>query len=326
MSHDNYLLKAKRVIDIEIEAAQALREALDESFIQSIDILKSTLDNHGKIVVIGVGKSGNIGHKIAATLNSTGATAVVLNSQNALHGDLGILSDGDAVIALSYSGETIELLELLPFIKRFQVKLIAITGKPHSTLAQEADTLLHTPVKREACPLNLAPTSSSTAALIMGDALAMVLLDARGFTDEDFARFHPGGSLGRTLLTRVSDIMRSDQNLATVSTSSSVQDALTAMNTARAGACVVLTDTKELAGVFTHGDFARSYAADSTIGDKPIAEHMTKKPITVYAHALAAEALKTISQFRVDDIVVLDKLDNVVGLIDTQDFARLKLI
>lgn len=326
MSQHDYILKAKRVIDIEIEAAHALSDTLGDSFIEAVNILKDTLSNHGKIIVLGVGKSGNIGHKIAATLNSTGATAVVLNSQNALHGDLGMISDGDAVIALSYSGETIELLELLPFIKRFQVQLIAITGKPNSTLSKHSDALLHTPVKREACPLNLAPTSSSTAALIMGDALAMVLLDARGFTDEDFARFHPGGTLGHALLTRVSDIMRSDQSLASVPITSTVQQALAAMNSARTGACIVLSENQQLAGVFTHGDFARAYAKNHSIGASPIKEHMTEKPITVYANALAAEALKTISKHRVDDIVVLGDNEQVVGLIDTQDFARLKLV
>ena len=179
-------------------------------------ILQHTLENRGKIVVVGVGKSGNIGHKIAATLNSTGATAVVLDSQNALHGDLGLLSDGDAVMVLSYSGETRELLDLLPFIKRFDVKLIALTGNPGSTLSRFSEVTLDTSVEREACPLNLAPTSSSTAMLVMGDTLAMVLLESRGFTEEDFARFHPGGSLGRALLTRVSDIMRVDAELPTV--------------------------------------------------------------------------------------------------------------
>ena len=326
MSEHDYILKGKRVIDIEIEAAQALRATLGESFIQAIESLKSTLEQRGKIVVIGVGKSGNIGHKIAATLNSTGATTVVLNSQNALHGDLGILSDGDIVIALSSSGETAELLDLLPFIKRFQVQIIAISGKVESTLAQQADIILHTPIEREACPLNLAPTSSSTAALIMGDALAMVLLDARGFTDEDFARFHPGGSLGKALLTRVSDIMRSQQQLATASEASSVHDALLAMNSARTGACVILNSSEAIVGIFTHGDFVRAYAENTSVGNQCVAEYMTTKPITVNLNALATEALKTIRQNRVDDIVVLDQEGHLAGLIDTQDFARLKLI
>lgn len=299
---------------------------LDSRFVEAVGILHQTLDHHGKIVVIGVGKSGNIGLKIAATLNSTGATAVVLDSQNALHGDLGLLSDGDAVLALSYSGETRELLDLLPFIKRFEVKVISLTGNPQSTLARLSEVSLDTSVEREACPLNLAPTSSSTAMLAMGDALAMVLLEARGFTEEDFARFHPGGTLGRALLTRVSDIMRSDQSLPTVGEDADVFAALDAMNRARAGACVILDPDGGLAGIFTHGDFARSFRIDPLLGNKPVASLMTRKPITVRSDALAVEVLRTIGKNRIDDIVVLDAAGRPVGLIDTQDLARLKIV
>jgi len=299
---------------------------LDDSFIVAVGLLHTTLDNRGKIVVVGVGKSGNIGHKIAATLNSTGATAVVLNSQNALHGDLGLISDGDAVLLLSYSGETSELLDLIPFIKRFDVRLIAITGQPDSSLSKLSDITLDTSVEREACPLNLAPTSSSTAMLVMGDALAMVLLESRGFTEEDFARYHPGGSLGRALLTRVADIMRGGDALPTVAEDALVVDALIAMNTARAGACLILTADGFLAGIFTHGDFARGYQKDPSIGERPIAGLMTRRPITVQADSLAVEAVKTIGLNRIDDIVVLGADGKPAGLVDTQDFARLKII
>lgn len=299
---------------------------LDSRFVEAVGILHHTLDRHGKIVVIGVGKSGNIGLKLAATFNSTGATAVVLDSQNALHGDLGLLSDGDAVLALSYSGETRELLDLLPFIKRFEVKVIALTGNPQSTLARLSEVALDTSVEREACPLNLAPTSSSTAMLAMGDALAMVLLEARGFTEADFARFHPGGLLGRALLTRVSDIMRTDSALPTVGEDADVFAALDAMNRARAGACVILDADGGLAGIFTHGDFARSFRIDPLLGNKPVASLMTRKPITVRSDALAVEVLRTIGQNRIDDIVVLDGDGKPAGLIDTQDLARLKIV
>lgn len=316
----------RRVIEMEAQALTAMSALLSDSFAEAVEMLKEVLDGHGKIVVVGIGKSGNIGHKIAATLNSTGSTAVVLNSQNALHGDLGLVSDGDAVIALSYSGETAELLDLLPHIKRFDVKLIALTGKTDSTLGLHADTVLDTSVEREACPLNLAPTSSSTAMLVMGDALAMVLLDARGFTEESFARFHPGGALGRALLTKVADIMRSGEALASVNDASTVSDALVAMSEARSGACVVLAGDGSLAGVFTHGDFARSYQEDAGVGSRAVAELMTRDPISVAADALAAEAMKTIGDHRVDDIVVLDADGRAVGLIDTQDLARLKIV
>lgn len=322
----DYLALARNVIAIESEGLRRMAGRLDDHFITAVKLLQSTLDQRGKIVVVGVGKSGNVGHKIAATFNSTGATAVVLNSQNALHGDLGLISDGDAILLLSYSGETSELLDLIPFIKRFDVHLIAITGQPDSTLSKLSDLTLDSSVEREACPLNLAPTSSSTAMLVMGDALAMVLLDARGFTEEDFARYHPGGSLGRALLTRVSDIMRGGEALPTVQEGALVLDALIAMNAARAGACLILKQDGYLAGIFTHGDFARGYQLDPGIGEKPIADLMTRQPITVKADSLAVEAIKTIGKNRIDDIVVLGADGKPAGLVDTQDFARLKII
>jgi len=322
----NCLEKGRRVFELEIEELQRVSSSLDESFCQAVEIFKKALDTKGKIVVIGIGKSGNIGHKIAATLNSTGATAVVMNSQNALHGDLGILSDGDAIIALSYSGETTELLDLLPFIKRSAVKIIGVTGHPDSTLAKHSDVTLLTTINQEACPLKLAPTSSSTAMLVMGDALAMTLLETRGFTEEDFSRFHPGGSLGRALLTKVSDIMRSGDALATVSLEATVHDALTAMSKAHSGACLITTADGTLAGIFTHGDFARCFQDDANIGTYAIRQLMTANPITLSSDSLAAEAVSTIGTHRIDDIVVLDAEKKPVGLIDTQDFARLKLI
>lgn len=320
------LEKARFVIETEIEGLRRMSGLLGGGFIEAVRMLQNTLDQRGKIVVVGVGKSGNIGHKIAATLNSTGATAVVMDSQNALHGDLGLLSDGDAVLALSYSGETRELLDLMPFIKRFDVKVVSLTGKPESTLSRLSDVTLDTSVEREACPLNLAPTSSSTAMLVMGDALAMVLLEARGFSEEDFARFHPGGSLGRALLTRVSDIMRSDTALPTVNEDADVFAALDSMNLARAGACLILAADGTLAGIFTHGDFARGFRIDPLLGGKPVAALMTRNPITVQSDALAVEVLRTIGQNRIDDIVVVDATGRPVGLIDTQDLARLKIV
>lgn len=322
----DYLARARSVIETEIEGLRRMGMRLDNAMVVAVKILQGVLESRGKIVVVGVGKSGNIGLKIAATLNSTGATAVVLDSQNALHGDLGLLSDGDAVIALSYSGETRELLDLLPFIKRFDVKIIAMTGKLNSTLSGFSEVTLDTSVEREACPLNLAPTSSSTAMLVMGDALAMVLLEARGFTEADFARFHPGGSLGRALLTRVSDIMRADAAVPSVGEDADVFAALDAMNRARAGACLILDGGGRMVGIFTHGDFARSFRSDPTLGGKPVATLMTRNPITVPADSLAVEVLKTIGQNRIDDIVVLSAEGRPVGLIDTQDLARLKIV
>ena len=321
-----YLDKARVVIDIEIEALKGMAGRLNGSFVDAVDILLETLNHKGKIVVVGVGKSGNVGLKIAATLNSTGATSVVMDSQNALHGDLGMMCDGDAVIALSYSGETRELLDLIPFIKRFDVKIVGITGRAHSTLSRLSDVTLDTSVEREACPLNLAPTSSSTAMLVMGDALAMVLLEARGFTEQDFARFHPGGSLGRALLTKVSDIMRSADELPVVDERANVFAALDAMNRSRAGACLILDGDGRLAGIFTHGDFARCFRADPLLGEKPVADLMTRKPITVPVDVLAVEVLRTLKQNRIDDLVVVDPEGRPVGLVDSQDLARLKIV
>ena len=326
MNETNHDTRGKEIFDLEIAELQRVRTSLGPSFHQAVELLKGVLEKKGKIVVVGIGKSGNVGHKIAATLNSTGSTAVVLNSQNALHGDLGLISDGDAIVALSYSGETAELLDLLPFIKRFDVNIIGITGKAGSTLDHHSDTTLLTEVSREACPLNLAPTSSSTAMLVMGDALAMVLLESRGFTEDDFSRFHPGGSLGRALLTKVSDIMRSGDQLAIISPDHTVQDALSAMSAARSGACVITKEDGSLAGIFTHGDFARSFQEDTAIGQEKVSRFMTVNPITLNADSLAAEAVTTIGTHRIDDIVVLDENGHPIGLIDTQDFAKLKLI
>lgn len=320
------LAKAIKVIDMEIEAIQLMKSQLNSSFEIAVTLLKKTVESDKKIIVIGVGKSGNIGHKIAATLNSTGATSVVLNSQNAFHGDLGIVSSGDVVIALSYSGETSELLDLLPHIKRQDVSLIAITGKESSTLAEVSDCVLLTPISREACPLGLAPTSSSTAALVMGDALAMTLLEARGFTEEEFANYHPGGSLGKALLTRVEDIMRTGTFLALCGTDATVMDAIKAMSSARAGACFIVDKNQQLKGVFSHGDFARAYQTQANLGEQQVVEFMTKDPIKLAPQFLAVQAVKVIQENQVDDVPVVDESGKILGVVDTQDFARLKLV
>src|SRR5580700_704252 len=230
----DYLEKAKRVLDVEIFELKRLRERLGASFSQAVDLIKEAVDGRGKVVVLGVGKSGHIGNKIASTLTSTGSPAVVLDSLNALHGDLGMVADGDVILALSASGETEELLRILPAVARFQVKIIAVCGDSNSTLAKNAHVFLDVNIEQEACPLNLAPTSSTTVMLALGDALAMVLLEARGFKKEDFARYHPGGSLGRTLLLKVSDIMRGAARMPIVTPQTQVLAALHSMNEHRA--------------------------------------------------------------------------------------------
>src|SRR6266852_5145887 len=204
-----HLARAREVFDVEMAALKNVRAQLDAAFDQAVELIVASLRQRGKIVIVGIGKSGNIGQKIAATLTSTGSTSVVLNSVDALHGDLGIVNDGDLILALSYSGESEELLNLLPALKRFSVKVIALTGSPKSSLAQHCDLVLNVHVPKEACPFNLAPTSSTTAMVVLGDALAMAVLQARGFKQQDFAKFHPSGAIGRAMLLRVADIMRS---------------------------------------------------------------------------------------------------------------------
>src|ERR1700682_1636274 len=220
----DYLEKAKRVLDIEIFELKRLHERLSESFARAVGLIKDAVDSRGKVVVLGVGKSGHIGAKIASTLTSTGSPSVVLDSLNALHGDLGMVADGDVVLALSSSGETEELVRILPAIARFQVKIIAMCGDSNSTLAKNAHVVLDVNIEQEACPLNLAPTSSTTAMLALGDALAMVLLEARGFDKEDFAKFHPGGKIGRSLLMRVQQVMRPRESMAVVPPTATVRD------------------------------------------------------------------------------------------------------
>ena len=322
----NYPEKAQRVIDLEIEELQRLRSRVGDAFSMAIERIMQTLERRNKLVVCGVGKSGNVGRKLAATLNSTGATTVLLNAQDALHGDLGMIDEGDLAILLSYSGETSELLNLLPHIRRMSLGILAITGNMESSLARNADITLDVNVSREACPLNLAPTSSTTTMLVLCDALAMVLLEARGFQSDDFARLHPGGSLGRVLLTKVSDLMRTGDALAIVEPTTCVRDALQAMTRARAGAAIVVETNRKLAGVFTHGDFVRAFQKDVAIADKPVQEFMTRRPIHISANKLAAEVLATLEHARVDDIVVVNDDDEPVGLVDTQDLTRMKLV
>lgn len=322
----NYPEKARRVIQLEIDELMRLHARIDETFSRAIEALLAGVTTGGKIIVCGVGKSGNIGRKLAATLNSTGATTVLLDVGDALHGDLGVVGPGDVTIMLSYSGETSELLNLLPHVKRFGLPVIAITGAKESTLARNADVTLDVHVTQEACPLNLAPTSSTTAMLVLCDALAMALLEARGFQAEDFARLHPGGSLGRALLTRVSDVMRRGEQLANITPATTVREGLQAMTKARSGAAVVANADGTLAGVFTHGDFVRAFQRDNAIADKPVSEFMTPRPVSIQADKLAAEVLATLQTFRVDDIVVVDDDGRPVGMVDTQDLTRLRLI
>lgn len=322
----DYLEKGKRVLDIEIFELDRLRKRLGPEFGRAVELIKEAIDARGKVVVLGVGKSGHIGAKIAATLTSTGSPAVVLDSLNALHGDLGMVADGDVLLALSASGETEELLRILPAIGRFQVKIIAICGDADSTLAQNAHVVLDVNIEQEACPLNLAPTSSTTVMLALGDALAMVLLEARGFKKEDFAKFHPAGMVGRSLLMRVHQVMRPREAMAIVSTTTAVRDVLKSMTAVRAGAAVVTGEDRHLAGIFTHGDFVRHFQNDPRVGDRLVADLMTLNPVTVHRDKLAVEVLNLLERHRIDDLVVVDDDNIPVGIVDSQDLTRLKLL
>ena len=322
----NYLARAREVFDVEIAGLKAVRSQLDETFQLAVDSVARTLAARGKIVVVGIGKSGNIGSKIAATLTSTGATAVVLHSVDALHGDLGILNDGDAILALSYSGETEELLNLLPAFKRFSVTIISFTAAAKSTLASHSDLVLNVKVPKEACPFNLAPTSSTTAMLALGDALAMALLDARGFSKEKFAKHHPAGSIGRALLLRVGDIMRTGDRNPVAAQDIPVKEALFIMTRAKAGSLSIVNKKGKLAGVFTDGDLRRHMATDDRILTRTLAEVMTPDPICIRDSALASDALAVFNERNIDDLIVINAKKEPVGMIDLQDLPKLKLL
>jgi arabinose-5-phosphate isomerase len=323
MSH---LARARDVFEIELAGLKAVRARLDGSFDDAVDRMVEALRRRAKIVVVGIGKSGNIGGKIAATLTSTGATSVVLNSVDALHGDLGIVNDGDVILALSYSGESEELIHLLPSLKRFPVKIISLTGNPKSTVARRSDVVLNVQVPKEACPFNLAPTASTTAMLVMGDALAMAILQARGFKQSDFARYHPAGAIGRSLLLQVRDIMRTDSRNAVAEQSISVKEALLVMTRAKAGSVSVVDRRGKLVGVFTDGDLRRHMANDAEVLTRPLAKVMTRDPICVREDALAAEALRIFNERNIDDLVAINAKHEPVGLVDLQDLPKLKIM
>jgi arabinose-5-phosphate isomerase len=322
----SHLAQAREVFDIELAALKAVRAQLDKSFDAAVETIIAALKSRGKIVIVGIGKSGNVGAKIAATLTSTGSTAVVLNSVDALHGDVGIVNDGDVILALSYSGESDELLNLLPALKRFSVKIISLTGNVKSALARHSDISLNVKVPKEACPFNLAPTSSTTAMLVLGDALAMAVLQARGFKQKDFAKYHPSGAIGRAMLLKVGEIMRRDERNAMASENLSVKEALLVMTHARSGSLAVVNARGKLAGIFTDGDFRRHMATDENLLSQPLKKIMTRKPICVRDTALAVEALKIFNDRNIDDLIVVNAKNEPVGLVDSQDLPKLKIV
>jgi arabinose-5-phosphate isomerase len=299
---------------------------LNGDFTLAVEAIVETLRQRGKLVLVGIGKSGNIGRKIAATLTSTGSTCVVLDSVDALHGDLGLVNDGDVVIALSYSGESDELMNLVPALKRFSIKLISMTGGLKSSLARHSDIVLNARVPREACPFNLAPTASTTAMLALGDALAMAVLQARGFKQQDFAKRHPSGAIGRAMLLRVGEIMRSGDRNAVARRDVLVREALFVMTKAKSGSLSVVDARGKLVGVFTDGDFRRKMADDPDLLAKRLDTIMTRSPICIQDDALAVSALKIFDERNIDDLIVVNAKREPVGLVDSQDLPKLKLM
>ena len=319
---------AKKTLEIEAAAIQKLRENLDspvsaEPFSSAIGIL---LACKGRIVVSGMGKSGHIAKKIAATFASTGSPAFFVHPGEASHGDLGMVQHDDVFVAFSNSGETAELLVIVPLIKRTGAKLIALTGNPESTLARLADIHLNVAVEREACPLNLAPTASTTASLAMGDALAVALLDARGCREEDFARSHPGGSLGRRLLTHVRDVMRQGNEIPKTLSTASIKDALFEITAKRLGMTVVVDEDDRVLGIFTDGDLRRLLEKSSSLDEVALTSAMTHHPRTISDQALAAEAVEMMERFRISQLVVTDEQGRLTGALNMHDLFAAKII
>lgn len=310
---------AQRTIRLEIEAVEGLLGHIDADFVRACEMI---LASKGRVVVVGMGKSGHIGKKIAATLASTGTTSFFVHPAEASHGDMGMITSDDIILALSNSGTTAEIVTLLPLIKRLGIKMISLTGNPASTLAKAADVNLSAHVEHEACPLNLAPTSSTTAALVMGDALAVALLEARGFTAEDFAFSHPGGALGRRLLLKVEHVMHTGDQLPKVQRGTLLRDSLMEMTRKGLGMTAILEADGRLAGIFTDGDLRRTLDRPIDIRLTTIDEVMTVHGKTARPEMLAAEALKIMEDHKIGALIVVDENDHPVGAFNLQDLLR----
>lgn len=317
---DRELLKrAANVLAIEARAVDALSERLDQSFVDACHLCLRTA---GRVVVTGMGKSGHVSNKIAATLASTGTPAFFMHPAEASHGDLGMITSQDLLLAISYSGETNEVVTILPVVRRLGAKMIAITGNPQSTMAREADVHLDVSVSEEACPLNLAPTASTTATLAMGDALAVALLESRGFTAEDFARSHPSGSLGKRLLLRVSDVMRSGDRMPAVGADVTLRDGLMEMTDKGLGMTAIVDDEQRILGVFTDGDLRRCLDAGADIHTARIRDLMHTDCKTTSADILAAEALRILEENKITSLLVADDTHRLVGALNIHDLFR----
>ena len=321
MDKDVVLKRAREILKIENEAIQAL--TVGDEYIEAIKIL---LDCKGRVVITGMGKPGIIAQKISATMSSTGTPSLCLHPAEAVHGDLGRVTKDDVVVALSNSGETDEIKNLLPVIKLIGVKLIAITGNVNSTLAQISDVVINAKVDREACPFNLAPTASTTAMLAIGDVLAIALLELKGFNQDDYALYHPAGVLGKRLLLKVEDVMRKGKNHPVVKVDDSVKDVLIEITKSHAGSATIVDSDGKLKGIFTDGDLRRWLGREGDILNNNVGSVMSEEPKRVEFGSLAVEAGKTMQEFRIDEIVVVDKDNRPIGLIDIQDLLKSGLV
>jgi len=318
-SNYNFISLGQAVVKIEQQALSLLVDKINHNFAKACELL---LACKGRIVVIGMGKSGHIGNKIAATLASTGSPAFFVHPGEASHGDLGMITDKDVVLALSNSGETNEITTLLPVIKRLSVPLISLTGNPNSSLATFADVNLDTGVKKEACPMNLAPTASTTTALVMGDALAVALLEAKGFTENDFALSHPGGSLGRRLLLKVEDIMHTGNQVPIVNKNTSVSNTLIEMTDKRLGMTCIVDDENSLCGIFTDGDLRRTLAKNLDLNSTLIEDVMTLNGKTIEGEKLAVEAINLMEENAITSLIILDKDKHPIGALNMYDLLK----
>jgi arabinose-5-phosphate isomerase len=320
------LARARDCIRIESAALADTAHGLGAEFVETIRAVEATVADGKKVIFTGVGKSAHIAQKLTGTFNSTGVSSCFLDATQALHGDLGLCAEGDLCLLLSNSGQTEEILRLVPILKRLGVRLVAFTGNAASDLVKNTDHRLLYRVRREACPLELAPTASTTAALALGDAVAMVLLESRGLTRDDFARFHPAGNLG-ALLIKVRDIMRTGSRLPLAKQTVTLQEAILAMTRAKSGS-IALVDPKngKLTGILTDGDFRRSALSGPDFLSRPVAEFMTRNPKVIADHALGVDALRLFEAHKIDDLIVVDARGRPVGLIDGQDLPKLKIV
>ena len=322
----SFLTSAKKVLDIEKEGLKSISNHLGDSFDQAIEAILYSLNKNGKVVVVGIGKNWHISNKIVSTFNSTGTLAAVMHPIEAMHGDFGMLAKNDIIIAISYSGASDEMSALLPPIKRRGIPIIALTADKNSQLAQYGDFIINTSVPREACPFNMAPTASTTATLAVGDAIAMVILEARGFKLKDYAERHPGGAIGRTLLLCVKDIMRTGKRFATVESGKTVKEAILSITDAKSGSVAVIDENKKLKGILTDGDLRRHLIETSNLIDLAVDKIMITNPITLKPEMLAADVLKLYEQNNVDDLIVVNDDGQPIGSVDIQDMPKLKIL